>query len=184
MVRPGSKTKRKGRAGARAGLTILLLAFCIAAAPAAEDPLLAKFAGDWVGRGTWRAGPKSEPERLYCKVTNRLVDGGAALEQKGRCAITSHSGRISGRIAAEGGGNYGGKLVSFSTLGDTKISGKGSGSKIELNAEFVDRLTRKPGEALVSLVVSGDGEYRLTSNTLGPDGQSRYVASDIVFTHE
>ena len=51
-----------------------------------------------------RMSPASAPERIYCKVANRLVDGGSALEQKGRCAVASTSGSLKGKSAARGEG--------------------------------------------------------------------------------
>jgi hypothetical protein len=45
-------------------------------------------------------------------------------------------------------------------------------------------MTRKPGGAIISLVVADKGGYRLTSNALGADGKPKFVASDIVFTQK
>jgi hypothetical protein len=148
----------------------------------ADDPILSRLAGDWVGRGMARTSATAKAELAYCRISARLIDGGTTLEQKGRCAIATNSGNIKGRIAAVGGGKYRGALESFSTIGPMQLAGSGTDGKIELNAKFVDRKTRQPAEAIVSLVLAGDGKYRLVSNQLAPDGKSRFLASDIVFT--
>ncbi len=170
----------------RLGAVALALTSLFATAPAfaTEDALLSQFVGKWIGRGTYRASPDARAEIVYCSVDNKLVDNGAALEQKGRCALATNSGRIRGKITARGGGHYEGSLQSLTTVGPAWIAGTGKNGRIELNAQFTDRMTRKPGEALISLVVADGGGYRLTSNALGTDGKPKFVASDIVFTQQ
>jgi hypothetical protein len=165
---------------------LLLAGGALAAAPAhaESDPLLAKFVGKWVGRGTYRASADAKPELVYCSVANKLTDGGSALEQSGRCALSDKFGRIKGKITARGLGQYEGSLQSASTIGPAWIAGTGRDGHIEFNAQFTDRMTKKPGGAIISLVVADKGGYRLTSNALGPDGKPKFVASDIVFTQK
>lgn len=169
-------------------LAALLLAggalAAVAPAHAESDPLLAKFVGKWVGRGTYRASADAKPELVYCSVANKLTDGGSALEQSGRCALSDKFGRIKGKITARGLGQYEGSLQSASTIGPAWIAGTGRDGHIEFNAQFTDRMTKKPGGAIISLVVADKGGYRLTSNALGPDGKPKFVASDIVFTQK
>jgi len=168
----------------RSGLALLagLLSLCVVPAYAANDPLLARFVGDWVGRGVYRPWASAATEPLYCKVRNRLVDNGTALAQTGRCAIPDHSGPINGKITARGGGSYAGQLESFSTTGPALLAGKGAKDHIELVAQFIDRLSGQAGAAIFSLVVSGKDTYRLTSNMLDHDGMPVFIASDLVFT--
>ena len=100
---------------------------------------------------------------VYCKIANKLVNNGAGLEQRGRCAVATNSGQIKGMIQASGAGSYNGTLDSFNTRGPAKISGKAASNTINFNAEFVDRKTNKPTKATIKLVVA-NGKYRLVSN--------------------
>ena len=153
------------------------------ARPAADDPLLARMAGDWIGRGTFKSSPSAEPEMVYCKITNTLADGGATLQQKGRCAVATNSGRVSGTIEAKGAGVYQGSLESLSTKGPATIAGKAADNQIAFSADFVDSKTNKPGKATIQVVIA-DGKYRLVSNTLNTKTKTEFVASDILFTQQ
>ena len=163
----------------------MAMAFGLAAqpAPAADDPLLAQMAGNWVGRGTFKSSPSAEPEMVYCKITNTLSNSGTALNQKGRCAVATNSGRIAGTIQSQGSGAYSGSLESLSTKGPLKFSGKATNNQIALNASFVDRKTNKPGMATIQTVVS-DGKYRTVSKTTDTKTKAEFVASDITFTKQ
>jgi hypothetical protein len=118
---------------------------------------------------------------VYCKITNRLTNGGTTLEQKGRCAVASNAGPLSGVIAAHGQGRYAGTLDSSSTVGPAQLSGSGGNASIALNAAFVDRRTNRATKSVIRIALLGDGKYRLTSTQLSQDGKSRFVASDIMF---
>jgi hypothetical protein len=145
--------------------------------PAAGDPILSQLAGNWVGRGVVKQSANGEAEQVYCKIANKLIDGGAAIEQRGRCAIATNSGQIKGTIAAASGGSYSGTLDTFTTKGPAKIAGKAASNTINFTAEFVDRKTNRPTKATIKLVVA-DGKYRLVSNA----ANDAFVASDITFT--
>jgi hypothetical protein len=147
---------------------------------AADDPLLASLVGDWIGRGKAKISPNAAEELVYCKVNNRLVDGGATLEQKGRCAIASNSGALKGTIKSQGNGKYAGSLTSVSSQGPAKVSGTGKSGRLVLTADFTDRKTKRPSQAKIT-VVAGDGKYRLVSELLDQNGNTQYVTSDIVF---
>ncbi len=150
---------------------------------AAEDPLLAKMAGNWIGRGKFKQSPSAEPELVYCKVSNTLVQGGAALKQSGRCAVASNSGRVSGTIELKGAGVYQGSLQSLSTKGPATITGTASNNQLALNAQFIDNRTNKPGKATIQAVI-GDGKYRMVSKTVDAKTNQEFVASDITFTKQ
>ena len=154
-----------------------LLALAPAPSAAASDPILSQLAGNWIGRGVVKQSANGEAEQVYCKIANKLVNNGAALEQRGRCAIATNSGTIKGTIAAGSGGSYSGTLDTFTTRGPAKIAGKAASNTISFNAEFVDRRTNKPTKATIQLVVA-DGKYRLVSNA----ANDAFVASDITFT--
>lgn len=179
-----SQSPRMRRVPLVAALFLAIGALATPPAHAETDPLLAKFVGKWVGRGTYRASPTAHPEMVYCSVSNKLADGGSSLEQSGRCALSDKFGRISGKITSRGLGQYEGSLQSASTIGPAWIAGTGKDGHIAFNAQFTDRMTHKPGGAIISLVVAEKGGYRLTSNALGPDGKPKFVASDIVFTQQ
>jgi hypothetical protein len=170
-------TSRKAR---RAGGCLLLATALVLpafSASAANDAILAQLAGNWIGRGMVKQSANAEAEQVYCKIANKLVNNGSALEQRGRCAVATNSGQIKGTIQAAGGGSYSGTLDTFNTRGPAKISGRAASNTINFNAEFVDRKTNKPTKASIKLVVA-DGKYRLVSN----GANDSFVASDITFT--
>jgi len=162
----------------------LLLAIGVVPAFSAEDALLSRLEGEWIGQGTVRMGPAEEPERIYCKIANRLVDGGAALEQKGRCAVATNSGRLRGKIAAKGQGRYEGSLDSPQTAGPAVLAGHAENDKIVLSARFVDRFSKQPINSIISLYVSDGGAYRLISDTLNPGTGKHFQASNILFKQD
>jgi hypothetical protein len=159
----------------------LLLAVGALPALAGEDPLLSRLEGEWIGQGMVRMGPAAEPERIYCKIANKLVDGGLALEQKGRCAVATNSGRLTGKIAAKGQGRYEGSLDSPQTAGPAVLAGHAESGKIVLSARFVDRFSKRPSMSIISLFVGDGGAYRLVSDTLNPGTGTHFQTSDILF---
>jgi hypothetical protein len=162
-------------------LAAVALIVAIPAAQAADDPFLSRLVGDWIGRGLMRTGPTADPERVYCKITNRLSEDGGSLQQKGRCSLASNSGPIDGTIAAVGSGLYGGALNSLASKGPATIAGSGNGSRLELNADFIDTFDGKPARSIIVLELTAEG-YRLTSTRADPGGVEPWQASEIVFT--
>jgi hypothetical protein len=151
---------------------------------AAEDELLARLQGDWIGHGTVRMSPASPPEKIYCRIANKLVSGGSSLEQKGRCAVGNASGSLRGKISARGDGRYEGSLDSPQTDGPATLAGKAAEDKIVLSAQFIDRFSRRPSLSIISLEVGDGGAYRLVSDTLNPESGKHFQTSDIVFQPE
>lgn len=176
--RPGSRAKRS----AAAGLALAAIWLPLATTPAypADDPFLSSLVGDWIGRGKARTTPTAAEELVYCKIANRLVDGGKTLEQKGRCAVASNSGTVKGKITAAGDGHYEGSLESFSTNGVATLTGSSKSNTLILTASFTDRATRKPSAAKITLV-AGDGKYRLVSEALDSSGNTQVKTGDILF---
>jgi hypothetical protein len=160
---------------------VLLLAVGAAPAFSAEDALLSRMQGEWIGQGTVKKSAAAKPERIYCKIANRLVDGGSALEQKGRCAVASNSGRLKGKISAKGNGQYAGSLDLPETNGPAVLAGRAEKDKIVLSASFVDRFSKKPGKSTISLFVGDAGAYRLVSDNVNPSNGKRFQASNILF---
>ena len=148
---------------------------------AAEDALLSRLQGEWIGQGTVRMGPASPPERIYCKVANRLIAGGSSIEQKGRCAVGTNSGSLKGKISARGEGKYEGSLDSPQTAGPASLAGEALEDKIVLQAQFIDRFSRRPSLSIIQLMVGDGGAYRLVSNTLNPETGRHFETSDILF---
>ncbi len=146
-----------------------------------DDPILARLAGDWVGRGTYRQSATAAPERIYCKISNTLVQNGAALAQKGRCSVASNSGPIDGVISAEGGGRYAGTLESLASDGPGKLAGTGSGSRLVLETTFVDSRSHEPAIAVTTMELGATG-YRLLSERRDPKTGATWTGSDIAFT--
>jgi len=181
-VRSFIPSKRRTRRGAPWGAAVAALALALGAVPAhaADDPLLSSLVGDWIGRGKARTSPTAAEELVYCKIANRLVDGGKTLEQKGRCALATNSGPVKGKITAAGDGHYEGSLESFSTNGVATLTGTGKSNTLTLTANFTDRATKKPTAAKITLV-AGDGKYRLVSEALDASGNAAVKTGDIVF---
>jgi hypothetical protein len=166
---------------AAAGLS---LAIGGSAAFAAEDALLSRLQGDWVGQGTVRMNPSAAPERIYCKIANKLVDQGSALEQKGRCAVATNSGRLRGKIASLGQGRYEGSLDSPQTKGPAVLAGRAEADRIFLSADFVDRFSRQPAHSFISLHVGDGGAYRLVTDMAIPGSDKRFQTGDILFERD
>jgi hypothetical protein len=148
----------------------------------AQDALLSRLVGEWTGRGTMKLSATSEPERVFCKVSNSLSDSGNTLRQSGRCSLASNSGPISGSIASVGSNLYSGSLDSLASKGPASLAGSGLPNRIELNADYTDARDGSQARALITLQLTGAG-YTLSSTRINSDG-SRYVASDIRFTQD
>jgi hypothetical protein len=179
--RSSHAARRTRRGIVKLSVAGLLLAAGVGSAIAAEDPLLSRLQGEWIGQGTVRMSPAAAPERIYCKVDNKLVDGGSALEQKGRCAVATNSGALKGKIASRGEGRYEGLLDSPQTAGPATLAGHAAENKIVLSAEFIDRFSKRPSLSIISLMVGENGQYRLVSDTLNPESGKHFQTSDIVF---
>ena len=162
----------------------IFAAALIALTPAAalgDDALLTKLVGEWTGRGTIKLKPDSAPERVFCKVTNTLLDDGKTLDQKGRCSVASSSGRIDGEIKAGGGGKYSGTLASLASRGPASLVGTGNASRLDLNASFVDTFTGQPDTSITTIEVLPGG-YRLSTVRKDPKTGASYASSTITFS--
>jgi len=164
----------------RHALPLALLATTLLAVPAAQaadDPLLSRLEGTWIGQGSYKQSASAAQERIYCRITNTLVQNGKALQQRGRCSVASGSGSIDGTITAKGGGSYSGEINSLASVGPATLSGSGSGNRLTMNMTFVDATTKKKVSAVSTTTLTGSG-YRLT--TRRQDGG--WTGSDISFT--
>ncbi len=145
---------------------------------AADDPILSRLAGSWTGHGSYRQSASAQQERVFCKITNTLVQNGNALQQSGRCSVSSGSGAIAGLITATGGGRYKGTLSSLATDGPASLSGSGSGSRLTLTMSFVDGQTHQPAKSVTTMAITGNG-YHLV--TVRREGGKTWTPTDITF---
>ena len=164
----------------RAILAAVLMLLTPAAA-LAGDSLPAKLVGEWTGRGTVVVKPGSAPERVFCKVTNTLLEDGNTLDQKGRCSLASSSGRIDGEIKAGPGNKYSGALASLASRGPASLVGTGNAARLDLNASFVDVFTGEPDTSVTTIEVLPGG-YRLSTVRKDPKTGASYASSTIAFT--
>jgi hypothetical protein len=162
------------------GMIALLIWLFATTAMAGDDPLLARFVGEWTGKGKVRLSDGAEPERIFCRITNTLVNDGTAMEQKGRCAVASLTGAISGLITATGGNSYEGTLDSLASRGAATVTGVSRGGALVLTAEFIDAQTGAPAISTTVLTPRKEGGYHMTSARARPDSSS-YNESEIVF---
>ena len=153
------------------------LAFGPCPARGDDDPLLSRLAGEWIGNGLVKLGPKAAAERIYCRIVATLVDGNS-IEQKGRCSIASNSRPLAGTIVAKGDHRYE-SVIDAPNIRAAVFTGTGSGDNLTLSGDFVDTKTREQRKATVTMSLSDSG-YRVTTDNSGEDGSS-YVASDIIF---
>ena len=174
-------TCRPNRGAMKSALIGLLLTFATTPVFALDDPLLSRLEGNWFGQGMVRLKPTSSPERIFCKIANKLVDEGQVLVQKGRCAVANNFGSVKGKIAAVGDGRYEGSLKSPQSVGLATLAGQAVEDKIVLSAEFIDRLSRRTTLSIISLIVGDGDEYRFISNTLNAESGSHFQTSDIIF---
>jgi hypothetical protein len=158
---------------------VLLLLLPGTMVAAADDTLLARFVGDWTGRGTAKLAESADPERIFCRLSNTLIDDGKTLQQRGRCGVANNTGIVDGTIEALGNGRYAGTLRSLASRGAATVTGVASGGKLVLTAEFIDARTGDPAVSTTVLTPGNDG-YRMSSTRTAPDGGD-YAESDIVF---
>ncbi len=149
-----------------------------------NDPLLARLAGEWTGRGQIRQTAEAETERVFCKITNVLSADGAALTQEGRCALANQSGAINGQINALGEGKYDGTLNSMASDGPASLAGARTGDSIVMVTRFTDAQTHQPVTSTTTIEVLPEGGYRLSTQRNDPGTGTPYTASEIVFAAE
>ena len=145
----------------------------------AADPILSRLVGSWTGRGSYKESAAAAEERIFCKITNTLVENGTALKQSGRCAVTSGSSAITGLIKSTGGGRYSGTFDSLASDGPATVNGTGSGGRLTLSMAFVDSQSHASVKSVTTMTITGKG-YRLLSRR--SDGGRTWTPTDINFT--
>ncbi|MEO8667578.1 MAG: hypothetical protein ABI399_03620 [Bauldia sp.] len=152
------------------------LALGTAPAKGADDPLLARLVGEWIGNGEVRLTPKAAPERVYCRIVATLVEG-ALIEQKGRCVVASNSRAVNATISAKGDGHYEGTFDA-PNIRSTVFAGTAEGDNLTLSGDFVDTRTKEERKATMTMQIA-EAAYRVTTDNAGANDS--YVASNIVF---
>ncbi len=114
---------------APAFLALLLLLTLPGTAPAA-DRSFNKFAGRWTGGG-WLEMSSGDRERIRCRATYFVLDGGNTLNQNLRCASASYTIDAKNIFNSKGGritGSWSEKT--FNNQG--KVTGNNSGNNLKL----------------------------------------------------
>ena len=159
--------------------SVLMLILPGTLADAADDALLARFVGDFIGEGAVKLAESTEPERIRCRLANTLIDDGKTLQQRGRCGVANNTGIVDGAIKAVGNGRYEGTLRSLASRGAATVTGVASGGNLVLTAEFIDARTGDPAVS-TTVLAPGDDGYRMSSTRTAPDGTD-YAESTIEF---
>jgi hypothetical protein len=164
-------------------IPLVLAGLAATPAVAGDDVLLSKLAGDWIGRGVFRQTLDAKKEPVYCKLTTTLLDGGASLLQKGRCALASNSAALEITITAAGSGRYTGSGggLGIASRGQATLRGSGSGNHIDLIADLIDTATNKTARANASIEIVGNG-YRIRTTATDEKTGETYQTSDLTFT--
>ncbi|HXK54883.1 MAG TPA: hypothetical protein PK405_09375 [Hyphomicrobiales bacterium] len=164
---------------------ILSACVLLAAAPAARaNEVLDAMAGEWIGKGDGRIGPGEPAEKIYCKISNTLSDGGKALLQAGRCAVGNTTGALEGRIEAGENGQFGGKLVSPVMKAPATVSGSGDKKQLRLNARYVDSRTGRQISSDLEFEIVADGEFRMTTTATDLQTGDVYRSGEVVFRRQ
>ena len=88
LVRPPPDHQTARDRSMKRALPLAFLATIALTLPAlAADPILSRLAGSWTGHGTYKQSASAAEERIFCKITNTLMQNGTALQQSGRCAV-------------------------------------------------------------------------------------------------
>src|SRR5665213_2986756 len=108
------------------------------AAHAADDPMLAKLAGSWVGNGLFRWDSVTDPERVYCEINGSLMPDGT-LHESGRCALTTDSAALTFDIRSGGNGTYSGSAnAGLGLRKATPFTGTGKANHMVLSVPASD----------------------------------------------
>ncbi len=158
-------------------LTIALALICVASAAHADDALLKRLVGDWIGRGTLQLKTSEAPERLYCKITNTLTADGTGLRQSGRCALPTNSLAIEIDLRALGAGRYSGSAGRRGRHAFATLSGTGSTNRLVLTATTTGE---KPSTATATIEIGIDG-FRLRTTKVDSKTATTHTLGEVIF---
>jgi hypothetical protein len=162
-------------------LMIGLALLCFANTAAADDLLLKRLVGEWIGRGMVQLNAAAEPERLYCKITNALSPDGASLHQTGRCALPTNSVAVQAELQALGAGRYSGSANRRGAPAAATFSGTARANQIVLTAETTASKTKATATATIDLADNG---FRIKAVRVDPKTNTPYTVSEVVFLPE
>ena len=118
---------------------IVALALTAGAAHAADDAMLKRLVGDWIGNGMFRWDSVTDPERLYCQISGTIMPDGS-LHESGRCALSTDSAALSLDVRAGDGGAYSGTANAGLGLRKPVLLKRGLSATLEellLSAEYL-----------------------------------------------
>ena len=149
-----------------------------AAGPA--ESFLKRLEGSWRGSGSALIPGRRDPERISCRVTNKLE--GDALEVEGECASTQGKTPVSGRLTATGN-TVGGTLINaFKGATMTRTTGAVDGERLVVSSSFVNDATGQLTRTR-QVILAGSGNfvaefftYNSRSGSYEPAGQISFKA--------
>lgn len=147
--------------------TVLLLASLYGSAGYAQSGPFAGMAGNWKGSGTVTLDDGSS-ERIRCRASYAVGDGGDGLNQSLTCASNSYRFNLSSNVLAHGGSLSG--TWSESTRNITgSIEGRGSSGNFQVVASspgFTAELNLTTRGNRQSVVIKSDSAFRNASINL------------------
>jgi hypothetical protein len=162
-------------------LAIVTVLLCVAGnAAAADDGMLKRMVGDWIGQGIVRLKADEAPQRLYCKLTGALDPGGRSLRQSGRCALPDLSVAVEAVIEAIGPGRYRGSGGRRGNPPAATFSGVVKGDQFVLTAETDDDESSKP----TATVDVGDDGFRVRAVAVNRKTNATYTVTDVIVRHQ
>lgn len=129
---------------------MLAAALGLGAAPARAEGPFAGFGGRWVGGGTIKL-TDGKSEKITCRVTYFVKDGGSGLQQNIRCASTSYKFEVSTTMKASGGSVAGVWQEKVYSAGGS-LRGKAGGGRVNVFA------TGSKFSAAISVKLSGSSQ--------------------------
>jgi hypothetical protein len=162
----------------RLGFAMAFIAIAASAstAAAADDPMLKRLVGAWVGNGQFRWDSVTDPERLYCRISGVFMPDGV-LHQAGRCALSVDSAGLSFDIRAGTGGSYSGTATA-GPRSPVPFSGTGKSNRLVLVAPDANG---SPATTTIDLVSGG---FHVVAERIDPKTGKKYVVGDVTFVPE
>lgn len=142
-----------------AGVAALVL--MSATASQAQSGPFGSFAGSWAGTGTVQLSDGSS-ERIRCRATYNVGDGGVALQQTLRCASDSYKFDLSSNVRASGNAVSGSWSETSRNVNGT-LEGKVSGGAIDVfvqAAGFAASIVVRTSGNKMNVSISSQGEIK------------------------
>jgi hypothetical protein len=149
-----------------AGATLLLACLCGSACSAQSGPF-AGMAGNWSGAGTVTLDDGST-ERIRCRASYAVGDGGNGLNQSLTCASDSYRFNLASNVLAHGGSLSGTWSESTRNV-NGNLEGRGSNGNFQVVASapgFTANLTLTTRGNRQSVMIRSDSAFRAASISL------------------